>query len=414
MAVPKNALGLHAQGTKLYKDGVEFRNIGVNHFNLVLRELVTFGSMTNPGPAADFAAMKGYGIKVVRAAFGWYDYAAWRDNYLLNKAAWYAACDKVIQAAEAAGIGLIANLTWSVKGFAEMTHYTVGSTNGPRGLAYRHMPEYQLMEAYIAEFVGRYKNSPAIYAWAFGNEFSATSGNEYFRTWKMDGTDPVAGGSANLGLRPDGSAYQSSDKMLTSDYQRYCRRVNELFNRYDPHGRIVISGNAIGTSFAVTARTSNALTADAKPQWEGIASTEFEPWIAYRDREYPVVCQHVYPGAAKPGPAFFIDGKLTYEQYIAMSKAAADALNKPLVLEEFGSTRYGSIVDSDTTTLMQEQANFTAAISQIQASQIPLAIAWNWDGQLTGTPQEWQLWKLTDPSRVYQLNAIAVANAAIG
>lgn len=410
MSVPKNKLGLHAQGTKLYLSGQEFRNFGVNHFSLVLREQVTFGSMANPGPAADFAAMKSYGIKIVRAAFGWYDYSAWLNYYINNKPAFYAACDKVIAAAEEAGIGLIANLTWSVKGFAEMTHQTEGATNGPRGLSYKHMPEYQLMASFISEFVGRYKHSPAIYAWAFGNEFSATSGNEYFRTWKLDGTDAVALGNANWGNKPSGSAYSESDKLLTSDYQRYAQLVVECFRKNDPHGRIVISGNAIGTSFAVTARASNALTADTKVQWDGHSSTEFEPWIAYRDREYPVVCQHVYPGAADSVGTFFNGGKLTYAQHIAHAKASADAVGKPLVLEEWGSTRYGSAVDPGTTTEGQEQSNFANGLAAIQSAQIPISCLWNWDGEIAGAA-EWQRWKLTDTTRLYQLQAIAAANA---
>jgi hypothetical protein len=355
--------------------------------------------------------MKAYGIKVVRFAAGWYDYQSWRDYYWLNKPAFYAAMDKVIAAAEAAGIGLICSLTWSIKGFAELTHYTQGTTNGVKGLSMPSQPEYQLMATYIAEFVGRYKNSPAIYAWAFGNEFSAQSGNEFHRSWKMDGTDAVAGSNANLGTRPDGSTYAATDKLLTSDYMRYARLVNALIRANDPHGRIVISGNAIGTSFAVTARTFNALTADTKSMWDGTAATEFEPWIAYRDREYPVVCQHVYPGAGDSVGTFFGDQKLTYAQHITYAKTCADAVNKPLILEEWGSTRYGSSVDPGTTTALQEQTNFNNGLAAIQAANIGVACLWNWDGELAGAA-EWQRWKLTDSTRVYQLQAIAAVNAA--
>jgi hypothetical protein len=408
-------LGLHASGTQFLLGDTPVRGIGINHFSLALRETYDFGIL-NTGLDADLKAISCYGFKFVRAAFGWYDHTTWLNQYKKNKSAFYDSLDRVIDKCEQYGIGLIANLCWGVRGFTDMTYDVYGVTDGPSKLAYKDSNAYAMMEAYIAEFVGRYKNRPAIWAWEFGNEESSSIGNEFYATWKLDGTGTDGSGIAlpgvcNWGTKPDGASYAVTDKMSQAEYARYTAYVNELFAKYDPHARIVISGNAMGNSFAVNARNHNSLMSDAFSQWDGCPDTEYLPWSVYRDRAYPVICQHIYPVAAKAGDnQFFSDGDLTYTQHIAYAKAWADRVGKPMILEEWGTTQYGSSADPMSVNATTEAENFYEALDAIVANNIQLSCLWNWDGNVKSSI-EWQKWSLTDPSRSYQLASAAQVNA---
>lgn len=409
------AYGLQAVGTRVYKDGVPFRHIGVNHFSLLMREFVDFG-IPNPGLATDLDAIKARGIKVIRVGFGFYDYATWRDYYYNAQAAYWAKLDQVLDAIAARGLVCIVNMAWNVRAFTQLSFLSSGATIGPNKLADKTSPLYTLFSNYVSFFVNRYRNHPGVGAWQFGNETSTNFGNEMHPSWLLDGTG-VDGGSVplpascNWGTKPEGGTYAATDKMLSQDYTRFFGYLRELIYARDPHGRMILSGDAMGNAYAVTTRRANSLAADSYADWQGSALTNFQSWVAYRESELPAVCNHIYPLAAKIGDGqFFSEGDRTLTQHIADSKTWATAAGKPFVLEEWGATYRGSPVDPVSTNSATEQANFTEALNAIVSQDVPLALVWNWGGNLGGGA-EWMLWDVSHPSRTYQLDAIQAINA---
>lgn len=425
-------LGLQAVGTQVYRDGKPFRHIGVNHYSLFQREFINFG-IPNTGLANDCAAMAAAGIKVCRVAFGFYDYPTWRDYYYNAQAAYWAKVDQVMDALAAAGLMVIANMGWNLRAFTQLSYLSTGATIAPRMLADKSSALYTLFENYVTAFVTRYKNHPAIAAWQFGNENSVALGNEYYPTWLLDGTGTDGGGThlpgfgsnppaaCNWGTKPEGGTYAPGDKMSNADYQRFCGYFRDICYRNDPWARMVISGDAMGNAFAVTTRRANSLANDSSADWGGRPDTGELPWITYREREFSVNCNHIYPLATDTSKtAFFSDGVKTYRQHIQLNKTWADAVGKPFVLEEFGSTRYGSNVDPvSNPTLVKgsvgsastEQALFTEALQAIVDFDVPLACVWNWTGNVASTTVDWQLWDINHSSRIYQLQAIQAVNA---
>lgn len=407
-------IGLQGVGTQVYRNGRPIRHIGVNHFSLFMRELYDFG-IPNTGLTADLDAIAARGISVIRVGFGWFSYATWRDYYYNSQAAYWAKVDQVMDAMAARGICCIANIGWNLMAFTQLSYLSSGATIAPKFLADKTSPLYTLFANYVTTFVQRYKNHPAVGAWQFGNETSANFGNEMHPAWLLDGTGTDGGAtplpaSCNWGTKPEGGTYSASDKMGFAEYTRFFQYFRELCYSNDPWGRMVLSGDAMGNSYAVGVRRANSLAADTYADWSGSSLTNFEPWVVHREAELTAICNHIYPLAAKIGDGqFYNGGDRTVAQHIGDSKAWADAAGKPFILEEWGATYRGSPVDPVSTNLATETANFTEALNAIVANDVPLALVWNWGGNLGAT--EWMKWDVTHSSRTYQLDAIQAVNA---
>lgn len=401
-------LGLQAVGTQVYRNGAPWRHVGVNHFALFMRELYTFSGVANPGLSADVAAMQARGIKLVRVGFGWFGYSQWRDLYYLDQPTYWQTVTRVLDALESSGMLCIVNMGWSVPAFAQLTYHTTGNTIPPANFPDKTSPLYSLWTNYITEFVTRYKNHAAVGAWQFGNEMSGKLGNEWHPTWAVDGSFNSA---VDLGLKPDGGSYSTGDQMSHAQYLAFTRQFVDLVHSLDPHARMVLSGDAVGNSFAVGVRRQANLSADSFADWNGRPDTGGLPWLVYREQAFDGLCHHVYPLAALVGDGqFFSDGDRTYRQHIQYAREWADIAGKPLILEEWGATQYGSNVDPVSTDLASETANFNEALQAIQDFDVPISCVWNWGGNVD-VGIEWQVWDLTHPSRTYQIDAIQALNA---
>lgn len=414
--IPVDRKGIYPVGTQFYRNGSPVRGIGVNHWGSFINEVVNLGVTSDFN--ADLTAIKQtWGLPFVRVAVGMYSRTTWANNWKADKANFYAKLDAYVEKAEALGLGVVAVLVWGPRGFTDACYDIHGEFNPVKNLAYPHTKARQLFDEFVTEVVTRYKNSPAIWAWELGNEVVNSVGAEYHYSWKLDGTGTDGGGTAlpgnlNWGTRPGGGSYQPTDKMSMSEWQRFSADFVALVNRLDENQRAIMSGSPIGNSFAVQAQTSNTLAADTLAQWNGTtAATEFLPWLKYRDQAFNCIVQHIYPMKLNDG-RFFNGGEKTQAELIALSKGWSDQVGLPLFLGEWGATCYGDTVDEISTTPTEEQANFTAALNAVVSSNVPLSAVWNYGGDLVGA-SPWMRWKLTAQERIYQLEAIAAANAAM-
>lgn len=412
--IPSDRKGIYPVGAAFYKGGREFRGIGVNHWGVFINELTALGVTSDYD--ADFTAIKQtWGIPFVRCAVGMYSHGTWYGQWHQNKAAFYAKLDAVVAKAEALGLGIIAVLVWGARSITDACYEIHGQYEPVKNLAYKHTKAWQLFETFVTEVVTRYKDSAAIWGWELGNEVINSTGAEYWPTWKLDGTGTDGGGTAlpgnlNWGAKPGGGTYPVTDKMGMAEWQKFSQDFVSLVGRLDENKRCLFSGSPIGNSFAVKAQTANTLAADTQSDWSGVPSTEGIPWIAYRDKAFNTLTQHIYPMNPSDG-RFFSGGEKTCAELITLSKGWADQVGKPLCLGEFGATYWGDPVDENSTDLATEQANFTAALGAVVSSGIGLSAVWNYGGDLAGA-SPWMRWKLSDSARTYQLTAIAAQNAA--
>ena len=136
--------------------------VGINYFNAFLR---TLRDPKDTSYEAGFAALAKYHIPFVRfAACGFWpkDMALYRQD----KVAYFARLDAVVHAAEKNGICLIPDLFWHYSTVPDI----VGEPCNQWGNAQSKTQAW--MRAYIQEVVTRYKTSPAIIGWEFGNEYN--------------------------------------------------------------------------------------------------------------------------------------------------------------------------------------------------------------------------------------------------
>jgi len=159
-AHPDGQKGLAVKDGGLIRDGQPYRGVGCNYFDLFLRVL------NNPEDSSSLAGLERLaqaGIPFVRFA-GPYSSKDWR-LYRNDKDEYFRRLDRVVRTAEKSGIGLIPALFWTLS-LCE----TVGETRDQWGNP--QSKTLELMRQYTGEVVSRYKNSPALWAWEFGNEIN--------------------------------------------------------------------------------------------------------------------------------------------------------------------------------------------------------------------------------------------------
>lgn len=414
-SIPVDRKGVYPVGTAFHRAGREVRGIGVNHWGVFINELAPLGAPSDFN--ADFTSIKQtWGLPFVRCAVGMYSRTTWYNQWHLNKPAFYGKLDALVAKAEALGLGIVAVLVWGPRGFVDTCYDVYGTFQPVKNLAYQHTKAWELFETFVTEVITRYKNSPAIWGWELGNEVVNSVGAEYHPSWKLDGTGTDGGGTAlpanlNWGTRPGGGTYSPTDKMSMPEWLKFSQDFVSLVNRLDEHRRCIFSGSPIGNSFAVKVQTSNTLAADTQADWSGVPATEGIPWLAYREKAFNTITQHIYPMSLGDS-RFFGGGEKTNGELIALSKGWSDQAGKPFFLGEWGATYWGDAVDESSTNLTTETANFNSALNAIVSASIRMSAAWNYGGDLSGAAP-WMRWKLSAPERVYQMTAIAAANAAM-
>lgn len=432
------SIGLTVDGATLRLNGDLWRGVGVNHFSLIRGQYAPDGFGVSTDYATDIAAIRNtWGLKVIRTCAGMLSYAEW-VAYLGNpltpiasstkKQVLYAKIDSIVEECERRGVGLILDLCWSLMGFSQLSYHVFGTVDAPRMLAHKSSNAYALMEAYISEFVQRYKDSPAIYGWAFGNETMGYLGPEQGTAWLLDGTGTDSVGNSVAypvwPLKPDGSGvYPPADKMSRAEYFSFSKLAVELIQKNDPYGRIVSPGTAMGSSFAVSVTATQSVLADNFTQWQSDRSTDYQPYVVYRSKDYPIITQHIYPGCGvNSNPSqWYRDQQRDEGQHITDSAAWAAAAGKPFVQEEFGATCYGDAVDGTTFgDTASERTNWNRMVTAVRTCKPSLSMAWNYGGasalatrstpSSSGGCYDWMRWTLTDADRQYMLTDLAQLN----
>ena len=154
--------GLYVRNGVLTKDGQPYRGIGVNYFDCFLRVL---GNGTNTSYDAGFRKLAEYHIPFARfCATGFWP----RDMqlYQTNRAEYFRRLDGVVRSAELRGVGLIPSLFWLPACVPDLVGEPLDQWANPQSKTIAWMRNY------VREVVTRYKDSPAIWAWEFGNEYS--------------------------------------------------------------------------------------------------------------------------------------------------------------------------------------------------------------------------------------------------
>ena len=152
--------GLHQQGMEILKGGMPWRGIGVNYVDAFMNSI---GNPANLDTEQAFKYLSEHAIPFARAPI-----SGWGGNgmalYQKDREEYFRRLDITVTLAEKYHVGLICSLFWS---------QWVKDLTGDSDLAAWASPDtktHQMMVSYVREVVTRYRSSPAIWGWEWGNE----------------------------------------------------------------------------------------------------------------------------------------------------------------------------------------------------------------------------------------------------
>jgi hypothetical protein len=356
-AGPSRPPGLQVSGGAFLKDGRPCRAVGVNYYDLfqrVWRDPKDGSSLEGLGKLARA------GIPFVRFACSGFAAKDW-ERYFAAKEEALDRLDLVVRAAEREGIGLIPSLFWSWE-----LHRTVGEPRGAWGDP--GSKTQARAREYVRDIVTRYKDSPAIWAWEFGNEANLM-------------TDlPNA-----AQFRPPGGSERDDWKAahLVTMLAEFGKAVRAI----DP-SRPIISGNSHPRPAAWHNSREGSWKADDREQ-----SRE----ILLRDNPAPLdtIGIHIYGGGpASKDVAAWAEDRAAYLRWV---KGVAREAGRPVFIGEFGVE-----AKVDPTAV---RAEFEALLDAMERAEVDLAALWVFD-----LPHQTTWSASFENDRSYMLRLIAEAN----
>ncbi len=161
-AVQQPPLGLSSRDGMLLKDGVPYRGIGVNYFDAFAR---TLREPNDTSYDEGFRVLAQHGIPFARFMCTGY-WPAEMKLYRQDKARYFKLLDGVVRSAEKHRVGLIPSLFWYMPMVPDLVGEPCDQWSNPQSKT------HEFMRTYVREVVTRYRNSPAIWGWEFGNEYN--------------------------------------------------------------------------------------------------------------------------------------------------------------------------------------------------------------------------------------------------
>jgi len=357
-------------GGTLLKDGKPYRGIGVNYFSAFYR---TLKDPDDTSYRQGLARLARLGIPFARfMACGFWPV----DNrlYIKDKARYFELLDGIVRAAEEAGVGLVPSLFWHSSTVPDL----VGEPRDAWG--YPESRTRAFMRTYVREVVTRYRGSPAIWGWEFGNEYNLAADlpNAAKHRPKIV---PRLGTPKSRSARDD-----LSHDTIAAAFSAFAKEVR----RHDPH-RFVTTGNSRPRASAWHQWREKSWKQDSEAQYD-------ERLLLDHPDPVNVVSIHIYKAAEKR-----FGREVGIDEFLRLSVGAASKAGKPLFVGEFGARRE----EAEREEVVRRR--FERILSAIENAKVPLAALWVYD--FGGQEKTWNV--TSDNARAWQLEAIARANRRI-
>jgi endo-1,4-beta-mannosidase len=251
-----------------------------------------------------------------------------------------------------------------------------------------HIDEYgnpnsktiEYVRRYTEEVVQRYKDSPAIWGWEFGNEYSLdcdlpNAAEHRPPVWPDLGTAKVRTERDELRF-----------VHLRVAYVEFAKAV-----RKSDRSRPIFTGNSVPRRAAWHNVKEKKWTADSEAQFAE---------ILMRDNPDPVntISVHLYPESKGD----YSGGAKTIAEAVAVANKHALASGKPLCIGEFGAPR-------QLGARAEQESAFQQFLDAIVKERVPLAMFWVFD--LAGQDKDWNVSFQND--RAWMIERVTRANAQL-
>jgi len=358
--------GLSVRRGVLTLRGKPYRGIGANYFSLFYRRVKNPSDDSYRTGLKNLSKAKIPFVRFMACGFWPIDW----DLYLQDKEAYFKLLDGVVKAAEKTEIGLIPSLFWHMSTVPDIVGESMDQLGNLKSKT------IAFIRTYTKEVVLRYKDSPAIWAWEFGNEY-----NLHVDLPNASKHRPKVVPQLKTAKTRTKRDELSSRAMLTV-YAEFARIVR----KHDPH-RALITGNSIPRPSAYHNTSEKSWKTDSPKQFAT---------VLLRDNPSPfnTISIHAYPQAGNrySAAAKSLPGMIRTAQQIALKA------RKPLFIGEFGAPL---MLGKDA-----ERARFTELMNAIEANGIPLSAVWVFDHGMQSKD-----WNITfGNQRSYMLQRIAQAN----
>jgi hypothetical protein len=274
------------------------------------------------------------------------DLSLWRDD----PSAYWALFDQMMADLRSHDVRIVPVFLWNWTQFASMTGESADQMiNDPDSDSYR------LLKAYVAEFVHRYKDHPALYFYELTNELNLQA--------DLD----VVERCANAGL-PDPTVCEPMSNFSTDEMIGFTGRLAAHVRSLDP-SRPISSGFSLPRPNAEHLRRSPEF-APGGPDFEFDSLAEFKKNLTDIHSGVDVVSVHFY-NRRYDNDRLGITGH-TNAALLDRVKQIADGLDKELFVGEFGDVK--PYIKDDKRALFTQNV-----LDKIVELKIPYSAPWVWE-----------------------------------
>lgn len=365
----KTKFGLYVENGILMRNGKPYRAIGANYFNLFYRRLLNSKDTSYREGLKELSKTN---IPFVRFNCNGYWPTEWK-LYMTNKKEFFNQLDDAVKTAEKYNIGLIPSLFFHNPTIADLVGEPMDQFGNPNSKTIK------LIRQFTTDVVTRYKNSPAIWGWEFGNEGTLgidlpNASEQRPPVW------PVLGTPKERTERDE----MTSQHLLTA-YKEFANTVR----KYDKD-RIIITGNS-EPRFCAWHNTKER-------SWKEDSPKQFGE-IFLRDNPDPIdtLSARLYPGKIDKFPS----GAKDIDDLVKIMMKWAAKSKKPLFIGEFGA--------QNSLGKKKMKDVFKKVVDAIEKNNVPLSAFWVYD--LPGQNDEWNINFTND--RAYMIQMVTEANEKI-
>jgi hypothetical protein len=372
--------------TQLMLGRVAYRNVGVNIPDLFER----FLNGDDAGATRALADARAAGVHFARCwgttwgpeNFGVFD---------TDRARWFAAFDRMLEAADNADIAVVPSLLFNVRMLSEY----VGRSGGkPDTLAQYLTPgtrSNNLALAYVTAMATRYRDDVRVLFWEIGNEYNL---------------------EADLSTQVNGRA---TGDVVTSDQVRaFLIQIAVRLHAVDKR-HYVTSGNAdmrpasYHLRAAMLAGRRNGRPLDFAPDWTQDTFAQYQEILGVLNpTPCDIISVHQYPTPPDTklennGVSWLVEDGL-HALRLPWTQYACDSLRKPLFVGEFGQPVFLDGKEQNVPWLLD-------FLTRAQVSDVPLTALWSWEFAPTDPTQSPTS---LSPQRTPRVTvALSAANAAL-
>jgi hypothetical protein len=382
--------GLYVENGTLMMDNQAYYGIGANYFNLFNR---TINDVSDTSYITGLTRLAEAGIPFVRFSAGGFWPNDWK-LYLDDREKYFELFDNIVELAEELEIGLIPSLFWHFQAIADLNGETMDQFMND------HSKTIGFIKQYTGELVQRYNNSPALWGWEFGNEFSL-----FIDIPPVGGTIPGVHTSLGTPAKRDPVRDVLVSGCMYNAYDEFAKTVRE-----HDQVRAIFTGGSEPRAWAFNNAVGNPWVKDTEDQTRAmLLRYNSDPINTLTIRGYwnlknsfdNIATDEYTPANIHANEIM----GLSFAEYIPYAMKWSEEIGKPLFVGEWGASE-SWLEEGQTWNTVDVKEAFTERLNAIVENKVPLSAFWVYD--LQGQNNTWNI--TFDNDRAYMIDLVLEAN----